>query len=170
MHLEASDSLHAYMKRTQARGVDREDDQTIELRPIVLIRYDTMSSRYRQDCGRQRIVLPACTSWLARTKGTLLNTGSRDMNQFNASAWALEHNHSSILVLVPLRWPCWLSFDLGRDDDPPFTLNSWWWRAVWPAPPRKTRRANHRIALVEGLASLQWIDYISIYQALANYV
>ena len=86
------------------------------------------------------------------------------MNQFNASAWALEHKSFVGFLMVLLAVAGQLSFDhLGRDEDPPFTIKVMVVRAVWPGATAEDTAREVTDRLEKALQSLQWIDYISSY-------
>jgi multidrug efflux pump subunit AcrB len=86
------------------------------------------------------------------------------MNQFNASAWALEHKSFVGFLMVLLAVAGLLSFDhLGRDEDPPFTIKVMVVRAVWPGATAEDMAREVTDRLEKALQSLQWIDYISSY-------
>jgi len=86
------------------------------------------------------------------------------MNQFNASAWALEHKSFVGFLMVLLAVAGLLSFDhLGRDEDPPFTIKVMVVRAVWPGATAEDTAREVTDRLEKALQSLQWIDYISSY-------
>jgi multidrug efflux pump subunit AcrB len=86
------------------------------------------------------------------------------MNQFNASAWALEHKSFVGFLMVLLAVAGLLSFDrLGRDEDPPFTIKVMVVRAVWPGATAEDTAREVTDRLEKSLQSLQWIDYISSY-------
>jgi multidrug efflux pump subunit AcrB len=86
------------------------------------------------------------------------------MNQFNASAWALEHKSFVGFLMVLLAVAGLLSFDhLGRDEDPPFTIKVMVVRAVWPGATAEDTAREVTDRLEKSLQSLEWIDYISSY-------
>ena len=86
------------------------------------------------------------------------------MNQFNASAWALEHKSFVGFLMVLLAVAGLLSIDhLGRDEDPPFTIKVMVVRAVWPGATAEDTAREVTDRLEKALQSLQWIDYISSY-------
>jgi len=86
------------------------------------------------------------------------------MNQFNASAWALEHKSFAGFLMVLLAVAGLLSIDhLGRDEDPPFTIKVMVVRAVWPGATAEDTAREVTDRLEKALQSLQWIDYISSY-------
>jgi multidrug efflux pump subunit AcrB len=86
------------------------------------------------------------------------------MNQFNASAWALEHKSFVGFLMVLLSLAGLLSFDhLGRDEDPPFTIKVMVVRAVWPGATAEDTAREVTDRLEKSLQSLEWIDYISSY-------
>jgi len=111
-----------------------KDDQSIELRPIVVARYDTESvdvssglrsgERHRHSRGAQAA---------GRAEGTAAATGLREMSAFNASTWALEHKSFVGFLMVLLSVAGLVSYQqLGRDEDPPFTIKVMVVRALWP--------------------------------------
>jgi multidrug efflux pump len=86
------------------------------------------------------------------------------MNRFNASAWALEHKSFVGFLMVLLSLAGLFSYEqLGRDEDPPFTIKVMVVRAVWPGATAEETARQVTDRLEKALQSLQWIDYISSY-------
>jgi len=86
------------------------------------------------------------------------------MNQFNASAWALEHKSFVGFLMVLLSLAGLLSYgQLGRDEDPPLTIKVMVVRAIWPGATAEDTAREVTDRLEKALQSLQWIDYISSY-------
>jgi len=86
------------------------------------------------------------------------------MNQFNASAWALEHKSFVGFLMVLLSLAGLLSYgQLGRDEDPPLTIKVMVVRAIWPGATAEDTAREVTDRLEKTLQSLQWIDYISSY-------
>jgi len=92
------------------------------------------------------------------------------MNQFNASAWALEHKSFVGFLMSCLRWPGLLSIDhLGRDEDPPFTIKVMVVRAVWPGATAEEHGRRSHGPLGKGLAVVA-VDrlHLELYQSPAK--
>jgi multidrug efflux pump subunit AcrB len=86
------------------------------------------------------------------------------MSSFNASAWALEHKSFVGFLMVLLAVAGLFSYEqLGRDEDPPFTIKVMVVRAVWPGATAEDTAREVTDRLEKALQSLQWIDYISSY-------
>jgi len=86
------------------------------------------------------------------------------MNAFNASAWALEHKSFVGFLMVLLSLAGLASYEqLGRDEDPPFTIKVMVVRALWPGATAEDTARQVTDRLEKALQSLQWIDYISSY-------
>lgn len=86
------------------------------------------------------------------------------MSAFNASAWALEHKSFVGFLMVLLALAGLLSYEqLGRDEDPPFTIKVMVVRAVWPGATAEDTARQVTDRMEKALQSLQWIDYISSY-------
>jgi multidrug efflux pump subunit AcrB len=86
------------------------------------------------------------------------------MSGFNASAWALEHKSFVGFLMVLLALAGLLSYEqLGRDEDPPFTIKVMVVRAVWPGATAEDTARQVTDRMEKTLQSLQWIDYISSY-------
>jgi multidrug efflux pump len=86
------------------------------------------------------------------------------MNLFNASAWALEHKSFVGFLMVLLALAGLLSYNqLGRDEDPPFTIKVMVVRAVWPGATADDTEREVTDRLEKALQSLQWLDYIASY-------
>jgi multidrug efflux pump len=86
------------------------------------------------------------------------------MNRFNASAWALEHKSFVGFLMVVLSLAGLLSYEqLGRDEDPPFTIKVMVVRALWPGATAEDTAREVTDRLEKALQSLQWIDYVSSY-------
>jgi multidrug efflux pump subunit AcrB len=86
------------------------------------------------------------------------------MSQFNASAWALEHKSFVGFLMLLLAVAGLFSYgQLGRDEDPPFTIKVMVVRAVWPGATAEDTAREVTDRMEKALQSLQWIDYISSY-------
>ena len=86
------------------------------------------------------------------------------MSAFNASTWALEHKSFVGFLMVLLSVAGLVSYQqLGRDEDPPFTIKVMVVRALWPGASAEDTARQVTDRLEKALQSLQWIDYISSY-------
>ncbi len=86
------------------------------------------------------------------------------MNPFNASAWALEHKSFVGFLMVLLSLAGLLTYrQLGRDEDPPFTIKVMVVRALWPGATAEDTAREVTDRMEKALQSLQWIDYVSSY-------
>jgi len=86
------------------------------------------------------------------------------MSPFNASAWALEHKSFVGFLMALFALAGLLSYQqLGRDEDPPFTIKVMVVRALWPGATAEDTAREVTDRLEKALQSLQWIDYISSY-------
>jgi len=79
-----------------------KSDQTIELRPIIVARYDTDSVEVSSGLNNgERIVTARRAQTACRPEGEPA-VGTGKMNSFNASAWALEHKSFVGFLMVLL--------------------------------------------------------------------
>src|SRR5882757_194480 len=160
-----SNSRHRPVRKgSQERGVDREvgphnraaPDRSGSLRHRQCRDWQRTSSR-RAHCNGRR-AQAACGA------GGPATTGFQQMNQFNASAWALEHKSFVGFLMVLLSLAGLLSYgQLGRDEDPPLTIKVMVVRAIWPGATAEDTAREVTDRLEKALQSLQWIDYISSY-------
>jgi multidrug efflux pump len=82
------------------------------------------------------------------------------MKSFNASAWALSHRSLVGFLMALMALAGILSYQqLGRDEDPPFTVKVMLVRAMWPGATAvdTARQVTDRIE--KQLQSLQYLDY-----------
>ena len=86
------------------------------------------------------------------------------MNGFNASAWALEHKSFVGFLMAMMVFAGILSYrQLGRDEDPPFTIKTMIVRAYWPGATAEQTARQVTERLEKTLQSLQYLDYIASY-------
>ncbi|MGH8313595.1 MAG: efflux RND transporter permease subunit [Steroidobacterales bacterium] len=86
------------------------------------------------------------------------------MSGFNASAWALTHKSLvGFLMAIALAAGLIAYTELGRDEDPPFTIKTMIVQANWPGATADevSRQVTDRIE--KTLESLQYIDFTSSY-------
>jgi multidrug efflux pump subunit AcrB len=83
---------------------------------------------------------------------------------FNLSAWALEHKSFVGFVMVMCVFAGVLAYgELGRDEDPPFTIKTMIVRAFWPGATADETARQLTDRIEKQLESLQWIDYTKSY-------
>src|SRR5258707_12648292 len=160
-----SNSRHRPVRKgSQERGVDREvrshhraaPDRSGSLRHRQCRDWQRTSSRGAHCHGRR--AQATCGT------GGPATSGFQQMNQFNASAWALEHKSFVGFLMVLLSLAGLLSYgQLGRDEDPPLTIKVMVVRAIWPGATAEDTAREVTDRLEKALQSLQWIDYISSY-------
>jgi multidrug efflux pump subunit AcrB len=86
------------------------------------------------------------------------------MSGFNASAWALEHKSFVGFLMAMMVFAGFLSYgQLGRDEDPPFTIKTMVVRAYWPGATAEGTARQVTERLEKALQSLQYLDYIASY-------
>jgi multidrug efflux pump subunit AcrB len=86
------------------------------------------------------------------------------MSGFNASAWALEHKSFVGFLMAMMVFAGILSYrQLGRDEDPPFTIKTMVVRAYWPGATAEETARQVTERLEKALQSLQYLDYIASY-------
>ena len=86
------------------------------------------------------------------------------MTGFNASAWALEHkSFIGFLMAVSLLFGVLSYRELGRDEDPPFTLKVMIVRAYWPGATADETARQLTDRIEKQLESLTWLDYVNSY-------
>ena len=86
------------------------------------------------------------------------------MTGFNASAWALTHkSFIGFLMAMSLLAGLLAYGELGRDEDPPFTLKVMIVRAFWPGATADETARQLTDRLEKPLESLTWLDYTNSY-------
>jgi len=83
---------------------------------------------------------------------------------FNLSAWALTHKPLiGFLMVIALLAGFRAYMDLGRDEDPPFTIKTMVVRAMWPGADaiQTTKQLTDRIE--KPLESLEFVDFVTSY-------
>ncbi len=86
------------------------------------------------------------------------------MTGFNASAWALTHkSFIGFLMVMSLLAGVLAYRELGRDEDPPFTLKVMILRAFWPGATADETARQLTDRLEKPLESLTWLDYTNSY-------
>jgi multidrug efflux pump len=83
---------------------------------------------------------------------------------FNASAWALTHKPLVGFMMVVLLIAGFMAYgELGRDEDPPFTVKTMVVRAMWPGADAEQTAKQITDRLEKPLESLEYLDYVSSY-------
>jgi len=83
---------------------------------------------------------------------------------FNLSAWALNHKPLiGFLMLIALFAGFRAYQDLGRDEDPPFTIKVMIVRAFWPGADANQTAKQLTDRLEKPLESLQYLDFVTSY-------
>src|SRR5262245_17243078 len=83
------------------------------------------------------------------------------MKGFNVSAWALEHKSFVGFLLVLIAFAGIMAYgELGRDEDPPFTVKVMIVRAMWPGATAEETARQLTDRLEKSLESLQYLDYV----------
>jgi len=83
---------------------------------------------------------------------------------FNASAWALNHKPLIGFLMVIALFAGFRAYqDLGRDEDPPFTIKVMVVRAMWPGADAEQTAKQLTDRLEKPLESLQYLDFVSSY-------
>jgi len=91
-------------------------------------------------------------------------SAAQDHRGFNLSAWALTHKPLiGFLMVVALIAGFRAYNDLGRDEDPPFTIKVMVVRALWPGADAEQMAKQVTDRLEKPLESLQYIDFVSSY-------
>ncbi|MET0280980.1 MAG: efflux RND transporter permease subunit [Steroidobacteraceae bacterium] len=84
--------------------------------------------------------------------------------RFNLSAWALTHKPLiGFLMVVLLLAGIRAYMNLGRDEDPPFTIKVMVVRAIWPGADAEQTAKQITDRLEKPLESLQYLDFVSSY-------
>ena len=87
-----------------------------------------------------------------------------DPGSFNLSAWALRHKPFIGFMMVVMLLAGLRAYDnLGRDEDPPFTVKNMVVRAMWPGADATQTAKQLTDRLEKPLESLQYIDFVSSY-------
>ncbi len=83
---------------------------------------------------------------------------------FNASAWALAHKPLiGFLMVIALLAGFRAYNDLGREEDPPFTIKTMVVRAFWPGADAAQTAKQLTDRLEKPLESLEYVDFITSY-------
>ena len=83
---------------------------------------------------------------------------------FNASAWALTHKPFVGFLMAIFLLAGVLSYqNLGRDEDPPFTIKVMIVRAMWPGADADQMAKQVTDRMEKALESLQYLDFVSSY-------
>lgn len=83
------------------------------------------------------------------------------MKGFNVSAWALEHKSFVGFLLALIAFAGIISYgQLGRDEDPPFTVKVMIVRAMWPGATAEETARQLTDRMEKSLESLQYLDYV----------
>ena len=83
---------------------------------------------------------------------------------FNLSAWALTHKPLiGFMMVVALLAGLRAYGDLGRDEDPPFTVKAMIVRALWPGADAAQTAKQVTDRLEKPLESLEYIDFVTSY-------
>jgi multidrug efflux pump subunit AcrB len=86
------------------------------------------------------------------------------MTGFNASAWALTHKSFIGFLMAMSLLAGFLAYrELGRDEDPPFTIKVMIVRAFWPGATADETARQLTDRLEKPLESLRWLDYTNSY-------
>lgn len=86
------------------------------------------------------------------------------MTGFNASAWALAHKSFIGFLMAMSLLAGFLAYgELGRDEDPPFTIKVMIVRAFWPGATADETARQLTDRLEKPLESLRWLDYTNSY-------
>jgi len=90
--------------------------------------------------------------------------GPSEHGGFNASAWALNHKPLIGFLMVIALFAGFRAYqDLGRDEDPPFTIKLMVVRAMWPGADAEQTAKQLTDRLEKPLESLQYLDFVSSY-------
>ncbi|HTU65790.1 MAG TPA: efflux RND transporter permease subunit [Steroidobacteraceae bacterium] len=83
---------------------------------------------------------------------------------FNLSAWALRHKPLVGFMMVVMLLAGFRAYDdLGRDEDPPFTIKTMVVRALWPGADANQTAKQLTDRLEKPLESLQYLDFVTSY-------
>jgi multidrug efflux pump subunit AcrB len=83
---------------------------------------------------------------------------------FNLSAWALKHKPLVGFMMVIALLAGFRAYgDLGRDEDPPFTIKAMIVRAYWPGADAAQTAKQLTDRLEKPLESLEYIDFVTSY-------
>src|SRR5689334_22892654 len=83
---------------------------------------------------------------------------------FNASAWALNHKPLIGFLMVIALFAGFRAYqDLGRDEDPPFTIKVMVVRAMWPGADAEQTAKQLTDRLEKPLESLEYLDFVTSY-------
>ena len=148
-------------------------DNTLELRAVSVERYDT-NRVYVSDGIRtgERVVTAGVHRLAPGEKVKLLGregvvsavAAPQDHSGFNLSAWALTHKPLIGFLMVVALFAGFRAYnDLGRDEDPPFTIKVMVVRALWPGADAEQMAKQVTDRLEKPLESLQYLDFVSSY-------
>jgi multidrug efflux pump subunit AcrB len=93
-----------------------------------------------------------------------VNAEKHAAGSFNLSAWALRHKPLIGFMMVVMLLAGLRAYNnLGRDEDPPFTVKTMIVRALWPGADASQMAKQVTDRLEKPLESLQYVDFISSY-------
>jgi multidrug efflux pump subunit AcrB len=96
--------------------------------------------------------------------GAAAHAGGAGHQGFNASAWALTHKSFVGFLMVLFLLAGFTAYrNLGRDEDPPFTIKVMIVRALWPGADAQQMAKQVTDRLEKTLESLQYLDTVSSY-------
>src|SRR5262245_23663154 len=92
------------------------------------------------------------------------HSGGGDHKGFNASAWALTHKSFVGFLMALFLLAGFTAYrNLGRDEDPPFTIKVMIVRAIWPGADAEQVAKQVSDRLEKARESLQYLDTVSSY-------
>jgi multidrug efflux pump subunit AcrB len=87
-----------------------------------------------------------------------------DPGRFNLSAWALNHKPLIGFLMVVMLFAGFRAYnDLGRDEDPPFTIKVMVVRAFWPGADATQTAKQLTDRIEKPLESLEYVDFLTSY-------
>jgi multidrug efflux pump len=91
-------------------------------------------------------------------------SGAEHRGGFNLSAWALNHKPLIGFLMAVALFAGFRAYnDLGRDEDPPFTIKVMIVRAYWPGADANQTAKQVTDRIEKPLESLQYIDFVNSY-------
>ena len=88
---------------------------------------------------------------------------------FNLSEWALRHRSFILyLMIISAIAGAWAYFNLGREEDPPFTIKTMVVKTLWPGATTIETVEQVTDRIEKKLQELPYLDYTRSYTGPAN--
>ena len=105
----------------------------VTLKPVTVSRYETDRVVLSGGLAKGEIVVTAGVNRLREGQKVRLAEAARPMTAFNLSDWALRHKSFVVYLMLAAAIAGYLAYNqLGREEDPPFTIKTMVVKTLWP--------------------------------------